>query len=141
MHRASEGGVSSPLLQRARGEKQVEYLDLDLHTGRSTPARQVTPLSFSLQHVTQITQDNKNICLSYCAALHVCYPGDSRCWSIEIEIIIVIIYFLHFLQFIDKLVHELKIIIIINIQTDAYKYLFASVQPETLYGRGGKQQQ
>ncbi|XP_058480566.1 GRB2-associated-binding protein 1-like [Solea solea] len=36
MHRASEGGVSSPLLRRARGDKQVEYLDLDLHTGRST---------------------------------------------------------------------------------------------------------
>ncbi|KAM9424056.1 GRB2-associated-binding protein 1-like [Pholidichthys leucotaenia] len=41
LHRASEGGVSSsPLLRRARGEKQVEYLDLDLHTGRSTPTRQ-----------------------------------------------------------------------------------------------------
>ncbi|XP_026208919.1 GRB2-associated-binding protein 1-like [Anabas testudineus] len=40
MHRASEGGVSSPQLQRARGDKQVEYLDLDLHTGRSTPTRQ-----------------------------------------------------------------------------------------------------
>lgn len=42
LHRASEGGVSSsPLLPRAR-DKQVEYLDLDLHTGRSTPPRQVT---------------------------------------------------------------------------------------------------
>ncbi|XP_029381859.1 GRB2-associated-binding protein 1-like [Echeneis naucrates] len=40
LHRASEGGISSPLLQRARGDKQVEYLDLDLHTGRSTPTRQ-----------------------------------------------------------------------------------------------------
>ncbi|KAM6909086.1 GRB2-associated-binding protein 1-like [Xenentodon cancila] len=40
LHRASEGGVSSPLLQRAKSEKQVEYLDLDLHTGRSTPTRQ-----------------------------------------------------------------------------------------------------
>uniref|UniRef100_A0A8D0CPZ5 PH domain-containing protein n=1 Tax=Sander lucioperca TaxID=283035 RepID=A0A8D0CPZ5_SANLU len=40
LHRASESGVSSPLLRRARGEKQVEYLDLDLHTGRSTPTRQ-----------------------------------------------------------------------------------------------------
>ncbi|XP_030608903.1 GRB2-associated-binding protein 1-like isoform X1 [Archocentrus centrarchus] len=40
MHRASEGGVSSPLLRRARGDKQVEYLDLDLHTGQSTPTRQ-----------------------------------------------------------------------------------------------------
>lgn len=40
LHRASEGGVSSPLLRRARGNKQVEYLDLDLHTGRSTPTRQ-----------------------------------------------------------------------------------------------------
>ncbi|XP_078132673.1 GRB2-associated-binding protein 1-like [Sander vitreus] len=40
LHRASESGVSSPLLQRARGDKQVEYLDLDLHTGRSTPTRQ-----------------------------------------------------------------------------------------------------
>ncbi|XP_073331200.1 GRB2-associated-binding protein 1-like [Pagrus major] len=40
LHRASEGGVSSPLLRRARGNKQVEYLDLDLHTGRSTPMRQ-----------------------------------------------------------------------------------------------------
>ncbi|KAM9837040.1 GRB2-associated-binding protein 1-like isoform 2-T2 [Aulostomus maculatus] len=40
LHRASEGGVSSPLLRRARGDKQVEYLDLDLHTGRSTTTRQ-----------------------------------------------------------------------------------------------------
>ncbi|XP_023255097.1 GRB2-associated-binding protein 1-like, partial [Seriola lalandi dorsalis] len=40
LHRASEGGVSSPLLRRARGDKQVEYLDLDLHTGQSTPTRQ-----------------------------------------------------------------------------------------------------
>ncbi|XP_037540391.1 GRB2-associated-binding protein 1 [Nematolebias whitei] len=40
LHRASEGGVSSPLLHRAKADKQVEYLDLDLHTGRSTPARQ-----------------------------------------------------------------------------------------------------
>lgn len=40
LHRASEGGVSSPLLRRARGDKQVEYLDLDLHTGRSTPTGQ-----------------------------------------------------------------------------------------------------
>ncbi|XP_040887266.1 GRB2-associated-binding protein 1-like isoform X2 [Toxotes jaculatrix] len=40
LHRASEGGVSSPLLRRGRGDKQVEYLDLDLHTGRSTPTRQ-----------------------------------------------------------------------------------------------------
>uniref|UniRef100_A0A3Q2XKL0 GRB2-associated-binding protein 1-like n=1 Tax=Hippocampus comes TaxID=109280 RepID=A0A3Q2XKL0_HIPCM len=42
LHRASEGGASSPLARRARGNKQVEYLDLDLHTGRSTPPRQVT---------------------------------------------------------------------------------------------------
>uniref|UniRef100_H3D0Z8 PH domain-containing protein n=1 Tax=Tetraodon nigroviridis TaxID=99883 RepID=H3D0Z8_TETNG len=41
LHRASEGGVSSsPLLQRVRGDKQVEYLDLDLHTGLTTPPRQ-----------------------------------------------------------------------------------------------------
>ncbi|XP_024116780.2 GRB2-associated-binding protein 1-like [Oryzias melastigma] len=40
LHRASEGGASSPLLQRPKREKQVEYLDLDLHTGRSTPTRQ-----------------------------------------------------------------------------------------------------
>ncbi|XP_051256015.1 GRB2-associated-binding protein 1 [Dicentrarchus labrax] len=40
LHRASEGGVSSPLLRRARSDKQVEYLDLDLHTGRSTLTRQ-----------------------------------------------------------------------------------------------------
>lgn len=53
LHRASEGGVSSPLLRRARGDKQVEYLDLDLHTGRSTPTSQVTPPSLSLfGHVT-----------------------------------------------------------------------------------------
>lgn len=40
LHRASEGGIScSPLLPRAR-DKPVEYLDLDLHTGRSTPPRQ-----------------------------------------------------------------------------------------------------
>ncbi|XP_072231980.1 GRB2-associated-binding protein 1-like [Leuresthes tenuis] len=40
LHRASEGGASSPLILRAKGEKQVEYLDLDLHTGRNTPTRQ-----------------------------------------------------------------------------------------------------
>ncbi|XP_029938236.1 GRB2-associated-binding protein 1-like [Salarias fasciatus] len=40
LHRASEGGVSSPMLRRARSDKQVEYLDLDLHTGRSTLSRQ-----------------------------------------------------------------------------------------------------
>ncbi|XP_076019271.1 uncharacterized protein LOC143010675 isoform X2 [Genypterus blacodes] len=40
LHRASEGGASSPLQRPARGDKQVEYLDLDLHTGRATPARQ-----------------------------------------------------------------------------------------------------
>lgn len=40
LHRASEGGVSSPLLRRSRGDKQVEYLDLDLHTGRSAASRQ-----------------------------------------------------------------------------------------------------
>nr|XP_020513885.1 GRB2-associated-binding protein 1-like [Labrus bergylta] len=40
LHRVSEGGASSPLLWRARGNKQVEYLDLDLHTGRSTSTRQ-----------------------------------------------------------------------------------------------------
>ncbi|XP_069574122.1 GRB2-associated-binding protein 1-like [Brachyistius frenatus] len=40
VHRASEGGISSPLLRRLRGEKQVEYLDLDLHTGRATLTRQ-----------------------------------------------------------------------------------------------------
>uniref|UniRef100_A0A3B3VUQ7 PH domain-containing protein n=1 Tax=Poecilia latipinna TaxID=48699 RepID=A0A3B3VUQ7_9TELE len=39
LHRGSEGGVSNTLVRRA--EKQVEYLDLDLHTGRSTPTRQV----------------------------------------------------------------------------------------------------
>lgn len=45
MHRASEGGVNSPVLRRARDDKQVEYLDLDLHTGQSTPSRQVNHLS------------------------------------------------------------------------------------------------
>lgn len=40
LHRASEGGVGSPLLWRGKRDKQVEYLDLDLHTGRSTPPRQ-----------------------------------------------------------------------------------------------------
>uniref|UniRef100_A0A8C6S886 PH domain-containing protein n=1 Tax=Neogobius melanostomus TaxID=47308 RepID=A0A8C6S886_9GOBI len=41
LHRSSEGGVScSPLLRRHKA-KQVEYLDLDLHTGRTTPTRQV----------------------------------------------------------------------------------------------------
>uniref|UniRef100_A0A3B4ETG5 GRB2-associated-binding protein 1-like n=1 Tax=Pundamilia nyererei TaxID=303518 RepID=A0A3B4ETG5_9CICH len=35
-----KGGVSSPVLRRARDDKQVEYLDLDLHTGQSTPSRQ-----------------------------------------------------------------------------------------------------
>uniref|UniRef100_A0A673BB58 PH domain-containing protein n=1 Tax=Sphaeramia orbicularis TaxID=375764 RepID=A0A673BB58_9TELE len=39
LHRASEGGVSSPLLWRGKGVKQVEYLDLDLHTRRSTSVR------------------------------------------------------------------------------------------------------
>ncbi|KAM8898481.1 GRB2-associated-binding protein 1-like isoform 2-T4 [Spinachia spinachia] len=41
LHRASEGGVSSPMLRRFIGDKQVEYLDLDLHTGRSTATRQL----------------------------------------------------------------------------------------------------
>ncbi|XP_076019261.1 GRB2-associated-binding protein 1-like isoform X2 [Genypterus blacodes] len=40
LHRASEGGASSHLQRPARGDKQVEYLDLDLHTGRATPVRQ-----------------------------------------------------------------------------------------------------
>ncbi|CAL9694322.1 unnamed protein product [Knipowitschia caucasica] len=40
LHRASEGGVScSPLLRRHK-DKPVEYLDLDLHIGRTTPTRQ-----------------------------------------------------------------------------------------------------
>ncbi|XP_033839936.1 GRB2-associated-binding protein 1-like [Periophthalmus magnuspinnatus] len=40
LHRASEGGVScSPLLRRHK-DKPIEYLDLDLHTGRTTPTRQ-----------------------------------------------------------------------------------------------------
>lgn len=40
LHRTSEGGAScSPLLRRHK-DKQVEYLDLDLHTGRTTPTRQ-----------------------------------------------------------------------------------------------------
>uniref|UniRef100_A0A3Q2ZQG1 GRB2-associated-binding protein 1-like n=1 Tax=Kryptolebias marmoratus TaxID=37003 RepID=A0A3Q2ZQG1_KRYMA len=53
LHRASEGRVNRPLLQRAKTEKQVEYLDLDLHTGRSTPTRQVT-----VHHIQK--QTNKN---------------------------------------------------------------------------------
>ncbi|CAJ1085810.1 GRB2-associated-binding protein 1-like isoform X2 [Xyrichtys novacula] len=40
LHRASEGGVGSPMLWRAKNSKQVEYLDLDLNTGRSTLTRQ-----------------------------------------------------------------------------------------------------
>ncbi|XP_057710059.1 GRB2-associated-binding protein 1-like isoform X2 [Corythoichthys intestinalis] len=40
LHRASEGGASSPLAWRATANKQVEYLDLDLYTVRSTPTRQ-----------------------------------------------------------------------------------------------------
>nr|XP_057922590.1 GRB2-associated-binding protein 1-like isoform X2 [Doryrhamphus excisus] len=40
LHRASEPGVSSPIVGRARGTKQVEYLDLDLHVGQVTPTRQ-----------------------------------------------------------------------------------------------------
>ncbi|CAN9509339.1 unnamed protein product [Ophioblennius macclurei] len=40
LHRASEGGVSSLMPTRAKSDKQVEYLDLDLHTGRSSLTRQ-----------------------------------------------------------------------------------------------------
>ncbi|XP_034005548.1 GRB2-associated-binding protein 1-like [Trematomus bernacchii] len=41
LHRSSEVGVSnSSVLRRAGGEKQVEYLDLDLNTGRACAARQ-----------------------------------------------------------------------------------------------------
>ncbi|XP_077598337.1 GRB2-associated-binding protein 1-like [Stigmatopora nigra] len=40
LHRASEGGASSPLAWRAQSNKQVEYLDLDLYTVRSSPTRQ-----------------------------------------------------------------------------------------------------
>ncbi|XP_047428953.1 GRB2-associated-binding protein 1-like isoform X2 [Mugil cephalus] len=40
LQQTSEGGVDSPLQRRSRSNKQVEYLDLDLHTGRSTPTRQ-----------------------------------------------------------------------------------------------------
>ncbi|XP_061619940.1 GRB2-associated-binding protein 1-like isoform X2 [Phyllopteryx taeniolatus] len=39
-HRTSEGGASAPSVHPATSNKQVEYLDLDLHTGRSTPTRQ-----------------------------------------------------------------------------------------------------
>uniref|UniRef100_A0A3B5ADM8 PH domain-containing protein n=1 Tax=Stegastes partitus TaxID=144197 RepID=A0A3B5ADM8_9TELE len=39
LHRASEGGVSSPLLRRARGDKQVEYLDLDLDPSGASEER------------------------------------------------------------------------------------------------------
>uniref|UniRef100_A0A3Q2UP27 PH domain-containing protein n=1 Tax=Fundulus heteroclitus TaxID=8078 RepID=A0A3Q2UP27_FUNHE len=42
------GGAGSPLLHRGKAEKQVEYLDLDLHTGRSTPTRQLLKLYFTL---------------------------------------------------------------------------------------------
>lgn len=57
LHRASEGGVSSsPLLRRARSDKPVEYLDLDLHTGRATPTRQVTSLSLSYFHLNMHMQ-------------------------------------------------------------------------------------
>lgn len=76
LHRASEGGVSSPLLRRARDNKQVEYLDLDLHTGRSTPTRQVTlpHYSFFLCHVMLHKSHNVNKIL-FCAVLHtlVCF--------------------------------------------------------------------
>ncbi|XP_068164646.1 GRB2-associated-binding protein 1-like isoform X4 [Antennarius striatus] len=45
LHRASECGArSSPLLRRSRTDKQVEYLDLDLHAGRLT-SRQSRPLA------------------------------------------------------------------------------------------------
>ncbi|KAK5875531.1 hypothetical protein CesoFtcFv8_026605 [Champsocephalus esox] len=41
LHRSSEVGVSSSLvLRRAGRDKQVEYLDLDLNTGRACVARQ-----------------------------------------------------------------------------------------------------
>ncbi|KAI9524423.1 hypothetical protein NQZ68_018106 [Dissostichus eleginoides] len=41
LHRSSEVGVSnSSVLRRAGGDKQVEYLDLDLNTGRACAARQ-----------------------------------------------------------------------------------------------------
>ncbi|XP_061524791.1 GRB2-associated-binding protein 1-like isoform X3 [Phycodurus eques] len=40
-HRTSEGGgAGAPSVHRATSNKRVEYLDLDLHTGRSTPTRQ-----------------------------------------------------------------------------------------------------
>ncbi|KAK5848167.1 hypothetical protein PBY51_005805 [Eleginops maclovinus] len=40
LHRTSEGGVSSPVVRRAGGNRRVEYLDLDLNTGRACAARQ-----------------------------------------------------------------------------------------------------
>ncbi|XP_028331125.1 GRB2-associated-binding protein 1-like [Gouania willdenowi] len=40
LHRTSEGGVSGLACQRLRRDKQVEYLDLDLHTSRTSHAPQ-----------------------------------------------------------------------------------------------------
>ncbi|XP_054609822.1 GRB2-associated-binding protein 1-like isoform X2 [Dunckerocampus dactyliophorus] len=51
LHRASEGGVSSPIIRRAGGTKQVEYLDLDLHVGQVTPTRQTTVVTSWLEEV------------------------------------------------------------------------------------------
>ncbi|MEQ2217556.1 hypothetical protein XENOCAPTIV_014652, partial [Xenoophorus captivus] len=61
LHRVSEGGVSSPLLQRAKAEKQVEYLDLDLHTGRLTPSRQLKVEPAATSKVGQVMNEHEEI--------------------------------------------------------------------------------
>lgn len=38
-------GRSSPMV-KPKGDKQVEYLDLDLDSGKSTPPRKVSEISF-----------------------------------------------------------------------------------------------
>lgn len=42
-------GGSSPMV-KPKGDKQVEYLDLDLDPGKSTPPRKVRPISLTLTH-------------------------------------------------------------------------------------------
>lgn len=81
LHRASEGGASSPLLRRAKGEKQVEYLDLDLHTGRSTPTRQVGgrwPNIFMFTWPLQVTNTLYFMFFLSANVTTLCFPHVTR---------------------------------------------------------------
>lgn len=46
---SSLDGGSSPMI-KPKGDKQVEYLDLDLDSGKSTPPRKVSETSFNKYH-------------------------------------------------------------------------------------------